>query len=53
MKPIIIINTFKAVGFHNSKKPIVICDIDHTFIRSEFDYPYYKDKMKKKANIEK
>jgi predicted secreted acid phosphatase len=50
MKPIVIIDSFKAVGFHNSKKPIVICDIDHTFIRSEFDYAYYKDKMKNSIN---
>lgn len=46
MKPIIIIDSFKSVILNNSRKPIVICDIDHTFIRSEFDYSYYKDKMK-------
>lgn len=46
MKPIVIIDSFKSVIFNNAKKPIVICDIDHTFIRSQFDYAYYKDKIK-------
>lgn len=46
MKHIVIIDSFKAVNFNETKKPIVICDIDHTFIRSEFDYSYYYDKMK-------
>jgi predicted secreted acid phosphatase len=50
MKPIIIINTFKTIGFDNSKKPIVICDIDHTFIRSEFDYSYYMNRIKNSIN---
>jgi len=47
MKPIIIIDSFKTVVFHNSNKPLVICDIDHTFIRSEFDYSFYNDILKK------
>lgn len=32
-KPIIIINTFKTINLPEDKKPIVICDIDMTFIR--------------------
>ena len=38
MKPIVIINTFKRIFFDENKKPIVICDIDHTFIRPKSDY---------------
>lgn len=37
-KPIIVINTFKTVMFPQNKKPIVICDIDKTFIRPARDY---------------
>lgn len=40
MKPIIIINTFKQIFYEQNKKPIVICDIDHTFIRPLFSYNY-------------
>lgn len=46
MKPVLIIDTFKTVSFHENKKPIVICDIDHTFLRPKFDYNYYYEKMK-------
>jgi hypothetical protein len=38
MKPVIIINTFKTVVFNETKKPIVICDIDHTFLRPLRNY---------------
>ena len=38
MKPIIIIDTFKSIFIPSDKKPIVICDIDHTFIRPARDY---------------
>jgi hypothetical protein len=38
MKPIVVINTFKGVFFDQRRKPIVICDIDHTFIRPIRDY---------------
>lgn len=38
MKPVIIINTFKIVQFFQNKKPIVICDVDHTFLRPERNY---------------
>ena len=37
MKPIIIIDTFKTIFIPSDKKPIVICDIDHTFIRPARD----------------
>lgn len=46
MKPVIIINTFKTVTFPQDKKPLVICDIDQTFIRPKFDYNYYYQLMK-------
>lgn len=45
MKTIYIIDSFKSIDFDESKKPLVICDIDHTFLRSIFDYQYYYDKL--------
>jgi predicted secreted acid phosphatase len=36
-KPIIIINTFKTINIPEDKKPIVICDIDMTFIRPSIE----------------
>ena len=41
-----VINTFKNIAFDNQKKPLVICDIDHTFIRPKYDYDYYYNKLK-------
>lgn len=38
MKKIPIINSFKSVVFDTSKNPLVICDIDHTFIKCAFDF---------------
>lgn len=37
-KPVIIINTFKSINLPENLKPIVICDIDKTFIRPARDY---------------
>jgi hypothetical protein len=37
-KPVFIINTFKNIHFPEDVNPIVICDIDHTFIRPKPDY---------------
>jgi len=45
-KPVLIINTFKTIKFDEEKKPIVICDIDKTFIRPEYDYDYYHNLIK-------
>jgi hypothetical protein len=45
-KPVIIINTFKTITFPEGKIPLVICDIDKTFIRSKFDYNHYYQFMK-------
>lgn len=45
-KPVIIINTFKTVTFPEDKKPLVICDIDQTFIRPKFDYNFYYNQLK-------
>jgi hypothetical protein len=36
--PVFIINTFKNIYFPEDINPIVICDIDHTFIRPKRDY---------------
>lgn len=41
-----VINTFKNIAFDDNKKPIVICDIDLTFIRPLYSYQYYYDSLK-------
>lgn len=46
MRQIIIINSFKTIMFDKTKKPIVICDIDYTFLQPEFSYKYYYDMLK-------
>ena len=46
MKSVVIINTFKSIIFDESKNPIVICDIDHTFIRPKSDYSECYKKLK-------
>jgi len=45
-KPIIIIDTFKTIDLPNGKKPIVICDIDLTFIRPTENYIDIYNQMK-------
>lgn len=45
-KPVIIINTFKTINLPQDKKPIVICDIDLTFIRPTRDYNDIYNQMK-------
>jgi len=50
MKPIVIINTFDGVFFHQSRKPIVICDIDHTFIRPIRNYNDCYNQLKEHLN---
>lgn len=45
-KPVIIINTFKSIHLPENKKPIVICDIDKTFIRPKRDYIDIYNQMK-------
>jgi hypothetical protein len=46
MKFFYVINTFKNIIFDKNKKPIVICDIDHTFIRPQSSYDEYHNKFK-------
>lgn len=41
MGPITIINTFNHVKFNKETKPLVICDIDHTFMRCSYDLEYF------------
>jgi len=36
-----VINTFNSVKFDDNCKPLVICDIDHTFIRCYHDIEYF------------
>ena len=50
MKPVVIINTFKSIIFDESKKPIIICDIDHTFIRPKLDYKHYYELIRPDFN---
>ena len=45
-KPVIIINTFNTIQLPQDKKPIVICDIDLTFIRPTRDYIDIYNQMK-------
>lgn len=45
-KPVIIINSFKNINLPQDKKPIVICDIDMTFIRPSSDYNDFYQQMK-------
>lgn len=40
------INTFQSITFDEQKKPIVICDIDNTFICPKYNYKYYYDNIK-------
>lgn len=49
-KPVVIINTFKTVTFPEGKKPLVICDIDRTFICPKFNYNFYNNIMKTKCH---
>ncbi len=37
-----VIRTFKDVQFDEGLKPLVICDIDHTFIRSSHDLDHFR-----------
>ena len=37
-----IINTFNDVKFDNNFKPLVICDIDHTFMRCSYDLEHFR-----------
>jgi hypothetical protein len=46
MKPVVVINTFKSIHLPENKKPIVICDIDKTFIRPVTDYIDIYNQMK-------
>jgi len=45
-RPITIIDTFKSIYLPKNKKPIVICDIDLTFIRPANDYIDIYNKFK-------
>lgn len=37
-----IINTFNDVKFDNNIKPLVICDIDHTFMRCSYNLEHFR-----------
>lgn len=53
MKPILIIDTFNSVVIDNTSKPIVICDIDHTFIRPIINYNYCYNMLKNRLHNHK
>lgn len=42
MGPITIINTFNSVKFDTESKPLVICDIDHTFMRCYYNLEHFR-----------
>lgn len=44
--PVFTINTFNAVQFPENKKPMVICNIDHVFLRPINNYSYYHQQLK-------
>jgi hypothetical protein len=46
-----VINSFQSVFINQHKKPIVICDIDNTFICSLQDYQFYYDIYKNEYNL--
>ena len=41
-----LIQTFKDVQFDEGVKPLVICDIDHTFIRSSHELDHFRKMIK-------
>jgi hypothetical protein len=43
MGPITIINTFNDIKFDKNIKPLVICDIDHTFMCCSYDLNYFRE----------
>jgi hypothetical protein len=43
MVPFTIIKTFNDVKFNKDIKPLVICDIDHTFMRCLHDLNYFRE----------
>lgn len=51
MAKIAIINTFNNVLLDEGIKPLVICDIDNTFIRCEFDLDYFRNILKDENNM--
>ena len=40
-----VIKTFKDINFDTNYRPLVICDIDHTFIREKFDVNYFSKNL--------
>jgi len=46
MKPIIIINTFNSVFIPDDKKTLIICDIDHTFLKPQFTFTQCYEQLK-------
>ena len=40
------INSFQNIHFPNHKRPLVICDIDFTFLRSKSSYDFYHQLFK-------
>jgi len=44
-KPIPIIDSFKTIQFDPTKKPLIICDIDHTFIRCSHSFEHFYSRV--------
>jgi hypothetical protein len=45
-----VIKTFNDVILDNSSKPLVICDIDHTFIRCSYELDHFRKILNDDAN---
>lgn len=46
-----VIQTFKDVQFDEGVKPLVICDIDHTFIRSSRELDHFRKMLREDSKI--
>jgi hypothetical protein len=46
-----VIKTFNDVNLDNASKPLVICDIDHTFIRCSYGLDHFRKILNDDANI--
>lgn len=46
-----VIQSFKDVQFDEGLKPLVICDIDHTFIRSSHELDHFRKMLKDNISI--
>ena len=46
-----VIRTFNDVKFDENCAPLVICDIDHTFIKSSYELDHFREMIKQDHNL--